>query len=308
MKLVAPPIQKDIIKAAAIETTNKIMEELGDDLFSVLVDESRDVSCKEQMAVLLRYVSKQGSIVERFLAVVHVKETTSMSLKESLEELFCRHKLSFSRLRGQGYDGASNMRGEFNGLKALILNENSSAYYVHCFAHQLQFTEANTELLRCMSCLHPRSNFCAFDKVHLIELARFYPNDFSNSELSILETQLDCYIQDLCTDQDFSQLNGMSDLSQKLVAKRKDIIYPLVYKLIKLALIFPVATASVERAFSAMKIVKTRLRNKMGDEFLNDNLVTYIEKEVFRQVSNEAIMQRFQTMKTRKGVLIALEN
>ena len=30
------------------------------------------------------------------------------------------------------------MRGEFNGLKALIVDENSSAYYVHCFAHQLQ--------------------------------------------------------------------------------------------------------------------------------------------------------------------------
>ena len=30
------------------------------------------------------------------------------------------------------------MRGEFNGLKTLILKENSCAYYVHCFAHQLQ--------------------------------------------------------------------------------------------------------------------------------------------------------------------------
>ena len=30
------------------------------------------------------------------------------------------------------------MRGEFNGLKALILKENPSAWYVHCFAHQLQ--------------------------------------------------------------------------------------------------------------------------------------------------------------------------
>jgi hypothetical protein len=30
------------------------------------------------------------------------------------------------------------MRGEFNGLKTLIMRENSSAYYVHCFAHQLQ--------------------------------------------------------------------------------------------------------------------------------------------------------------------------
>jgi len=30
------------------------------------------------------------------------------------------------------------MRGEFNGLRALIMRENSSAYYIHCFAHQLQ--------------------------------------------------------------------------------------------------------------------------------------------------------------------------
>ena len=43
-------------------------------------------------------------------------------------------------MRGQGYDGASNMRGEFNGLKILLLKENLYAYYVYCFAHQLQLT------------------------------------------------------------------------------------------------------------------------------------------------------------------------
>jgi hypothetical protein len=30
------------------------------------------------------------------------------------------------------------MRGEFNGLKSLIMRDNSTTYYVHCFAHQLQ--------------------------------------------------------------------------------------------------------------------------------------------------------------------------
>ncbi|KAL5680742.1 hypothetical protein ACJX0J_007127, partial [Zea mays] len=40
--------------------------------------------------------------------------------------------------RGKGYDGASNMRGEFNGLQKLIRDENPFAFYVHCFAHQLQ--------------------------------------------------------------------------------------------------------------------------------------------------------------------------
>ncbi|CAH9050421.1 unnamed protein product, partial [Cuscuta europaea] len=38
----------------------------------------------------------------------------------------------------EGYDGASNMRGVWNGLKALFLNDCPSAYYVHCLAHRLQ--------------------------------------------------------------------------------------------------------------------------------------------------------------------------
>ena len=52
--------------------------------------------------------------------------------------MFVKHNLSMSRLRGQGYDGASNMRGELHGLKTLVLADNPHAFYVHCFAHQLQ--------------------------------------------------------------------------------------------------------------------------------------------------------------------------
>jgi len=49
-----------------------------------------------------------------------------------------RYGLSISKIRGQGYDGASNMRGQFHGLQRLVLNENPFAFYIHCFAHQLQ--------------------------------------------------------------------------------------------------------------------------------------------------------------------------
>jgi len=55
--------------------------------------------------------------VERFLALKHVKDTTSDVLKEALLALLDHHGLSISKIRGQGYDGASNMRGEFNGLQ-----------------------------------------------------------------------------------------------------------------------------------------------------------------------------------------------
>ena len=92
------------------------------------------------MTVILCCVDKKGYIIERFLGIVHVRDTTSLSLKASIESLFAKHGLSMSSLRGQGYDGASNMQGEFNGLKSLIMLENKSVFYVHSFAHQLQLT------------------------------------------------------------------------------------------------------------------------------------------------------------------------
>ncbi len=119
----------------------------------------------------------------------------------------------------------------------------------------------------------------------------------------VLDSQLDTYILDMRSNSNFQSIKGISALAQKLVCMRKHIVYPLVYQLVKLALILPVATASVERAFSAMNIVKNRLRNRIGDQLMNDCLVAYIEKDVFDGISNEVIMQRFQAIKPYRGQL-----
>ena len=50
-------------------------------------------------------------------------------------------------------------------------------------------------------------------------------------------------------------------------------------------------------------IVKGPLRNRMGDQWLSDSLLVYIEKDVFACIDNETIMRRFQNMKTRRGQL-----
>ena len=63
--------------------------------------------------------------------------------------------------------------------------------------------------------------------------------------------------------------------------------------LIKLSLLLPVATTIVERVFSAMHIVKSRLQNRMGDKWMNDSLVVYIEKDIFDKIDNEVIMKQF---------------
>ena len=40
-----------------------------------------------------------------------------------------------------------------------------------------------------------------------------------------------------------------------------------------------------------MKYVKNRLHNQMGDQWINNSLVTYIENDVFASTDNEAIIQ-----------------
>ncbi|KAL4594939.1 hypothetical protein ACB092_12G055100 [Castanea dentata] len=449
------------------------------------------------MTVVLRYVDKKEIVTEQFLGIVHVADTSALSLKAAIEFLFCKYSLSLSRLRGQGYDGASNMQGEFNGLKTLILKENKSAFYVHCFAHQLQltlvavankhtdiaeffslvskivtivgasckrreflrnaqlakitealnlgelesgqglnqetslkragdtrwgshyrtilnlilmfsstidvleiidkdsllfeqrvearsilrlilsfefsfalhlmknilgitnelsialqkkrqdivnamtlvrvfkqrlqmmrddewealltevstfcskhdipilnmeeifvvgvrprrnapqitnllhyrvdlffevidlqlqelnnrFSEVTTELLLCMACLNPSDSFSAFDIQKLTRLAKFYPSDFSETDVLALDNQFQTYIVDMRTNNEFLELKGIGDLARKMVETNKDVIYPLVYLLVKLVLTLPVATATVERSFSAMKYIKNELRN-----------------------------------------------
>ena len=85
-----------------------------------------------------------------------------------------------------------------------------------------------------------------------------------------------------------------------MVETKKDRTFPLVYRLIELIMILPVATASVERIFSAMNIIKADLRNKVSDEWLNDLMVCYTERDIFRSIDDDAIIRSFQGMKNRR--------
>ncbi|KAH0762699.1 hypothetical protein KY290_018772 [Solanum tuberosum] len=435
-------IQKDIVTACKIETVKAIIKDINSDYFALLVDESRDVLRKEQMAICLRYVDKMGFVMEAFIGLVHIKDTNALSLKKAIVDVLAHHSLTLSNVRGQCYDGASNMQGELGGLKTLIRQESRSAHSVHCFAHQLQLTlvavskkcvqvgelvllisnilnvlgasfkrvdnfresqkkhlqialdmgELETgrglnqelglvkagdtrwgshyksfgnfissfdfivdvldTLVENASTLEERASASgflrscqtfetifllhlmtdvlgttndlnislqkkeqdianamilvkvakrSFDIKKIMRMAELYPDDFDGSNMRALENQLVNYIIDVRDiDERFSNLGGLGELSRKLVETKKHLTYSLVFLLVKFALLLPVTTATVERAFSAMKIIKNDLRNRMDDEFLDGCIVPYVEKKVFKDVSNECIMKTFQEMKCRR--------
>jgi len=154
-----------------------------------------------------------------------------------------------------------------------------------------RFSETSSQLLVCSATLDPRDQFHAFDVETLMSLAKLYPD-----ELSELSHDLCLYIADVREDARFSNMNTIGELSQRMVGLGKHRRYPLVYRLLKLVLVLPVANAIVERCFSGMKFVKTSLSNRMGDQHLSHKLICYLEKEEMKKVSNEAVVRRFMTM------------
>nr|XP_051184084.1 uncharacterized protein LOC127298197 [Lolium perenne] len=163
-----------------------------------------------------------------------------------------------------------------------------------------RFDEVNTELLICMASFSPLHLFAAYDQEKLVKLStKFYASDFTRDELARLPWQLNMYVANLHRDERFQNLKNLSELSVMLVKTKKHEQYHIVYKLLKLVLILPVATASVERMFSSMSYLKNKLRNKMGDDYLNYCMVTFVERDFFSQVKDEDIINRFQKGKRK---------
>nr|XP_027082388.1 zinc finger MYM-type protein 1-like [Coffea arabica] len=535
----SPTIQKEILSIWSIKIQKHIREEISDSKFSILVDEAQDRSKREQMAIVLRFVDKQGYIRERFFDIVHVHETNSLTLKKEICDVLSRHNLSVQNIRGQGYDGASNMRGEWNGLQALFIQECPYAYYIHCFAHRLQltlvatsqevipveqfftnlsllinlvsssckrvdqlrvaraariaeliaideletgrgqnqmgtlkrpgttrwgshfssicslfteyedicsvlidvinygntstqrseadrvydfmtsfdfvlvmhmmrdilgfaqvlsqalqcksqdilnalklvsvtkdrlqsyrdngwnelFTNVKTfcdarniempdmnviykagrgrirkqndpitmehhyridvflatvdsqilemknrfkedviELLILSSALHPKDNFQAFNIEQICQLAdKFYSADFTDQEKLHLRTQLELFQIEFSCNSQLQNLSSLQELCQVLAKTRKSMCYTLIDRLIRLILTLPVSTATTERAFSAMKIIKTCLRSRMEEDFLANSMIMYIEKEIARTFDVNSIIDDFDKIKSRRA-------
>ncbi|XP_038713392.1 zinc finger MYM-type protein 1-like [Tripterygium wilfordii] len=491
------------------------------------------------MAIVLRFVNREGILIERFFDVVGVSDTAAVTLKKEISNILIRYNLHVHMMRGQGYDGASNMRGAWNGLQALFLKDCPYAYYVHCFAHRLQlalvaaakempciwqffshltsavnvvvsspkriselqsaqrdeialmlangerqsgrganqmsslqragatrwsshydsvrsliemygasckvlenlskngafgsirgeasgvyaaittfefifvlhlidkimgitdvlrqalqrksldilnalrlisttktlllklrkdgwdtffervklfccqhdidipdmggryrvrrscqrqdpitvehhyhfdvfnevidfqltelnsrFNEKTIELLTLSSALDPSDSFKAFNIEDICNLAsKFYPQDFSSQEIHALRCELEHYQYDVILDCEFQTVSTLFELCRKLVISRKSQNYYLTERLIRLVLTLPVSTASTERAFSAMKLVKTALRNKMDDEFLADCMVLYIERELAEKVNLDSVIDDFYSLKYRRAQL-----
>lgn len=137
--MISSTIQNEIIESMGSVIKQKIVNRVKlSKYFSILCDETTDISTNEQMTICVRYVDLKNCVIrEDFLCFVKMVSTTGSEITKTLKHELEKVGLSFDNLRGQGYDGGSNMSGKYNGVQALILNEYPLAFYTHCFSHSL---------------------------------------------------------------------------------------------------------------------------------------------------------------------------
>jgi hypothetical protein len=116
-----------------------------------------------------------------------------------------------------------------------------------------------------------------------------------------LECQLPYFQLDVCNRPQLKGLSSLADLTSVVVKLGKDSIYPMIDKLLRLLFTLPVSIATTERAFSTMKFVKTHLRSKMGDAYLRDYLVVYIERELAAMISCDVSFNAYDIANTHRA-------
>ncbi|GJZ88750.1 zinc finger MYM-type protein 1-like protein [Tanacetum coccineum] len=99
-----------------------------------------------------------------------------------------------------------------------------------------RFSERSTDLIDCMAALSPHESFSVFSVSKVVKLCEMYLRDFTYKERLGLLMELK-YYQIMRNDKDFANLDSIVELAEKMVDKKKHTSYPLVYLLLKLALV-----------------------------------------------------------------------
>lgn len=134
---ISPGIQNELIGIISEEISKKIVDEVSESpYYSILVDETTDIAGIEQMSLCVRYL-KDEIVFEKFLKFTPVDNTSGENIANTIISVMEALKLDLTKLRGQGYDGASNMTGKIKGVKTRILQKFPLAQYTHCSSHAL---------------------------------------------------------------------------------------------------------------------------------------------------------------------------
>ncbi|KAK8277970.1 hypothetical protein V6Z12_D09G008400 [Gossypium hirsutum] len=292
VKYTSHMIQKEILHVLVNKVRHKICEDIGDSKFCIIIDKACDEFKRDNMrgewnglqalflddSHQLHFFSDLNFIVNIIsasckchdqLQAAQAIEIANMLAIDGLETKNVIETVANKKITSFDFVFILHLVKEIIGIRNILsqhLQQKSQdihnievidmdSPYVHHYRVEIfnavidsQILELNTPLWILRMLINPsiRITICCVVK-------KYYPFNFTEQEKVILKYQLQHYKQ-----------NTIFYLCQGLAETQMSKVYFLVNRLIHLLLTFHISIATTERAFSAMKFVKTRLRNNGG--------------------------------------------
>jgi hypothetical protein len=131
-------IQNDIIDIMAGAVKDDIVKEIGSAMYSIKVDGTRDPTGRENVSIVVRYVTAENVIRERLLSMGTSDQFDADSLTDVVLKQISSSGLSPDNILSQCYDGASVMAGCHGGVQKILQDRlEKTIPYVHCYNHRL---------------------------------------------------------------------------------------------------------------------------------------------------------------------------
>lgn len=142
-----------MLEAMALGMMRKISANIQNaTFFTIMADETADVSNKEQLVICIRWVDDCFVIHEDFIGMHPLERTTADQVVAILKNGLLRMNLNIQHARGQCYDGAATMAGEKTGVATQIKTINGKCLYTHCYGHALNLAVADAiKSVQCIS-------------------------------------------------------------------------------------------------------------------------------------------------------------
>jgi len=135
---ISPQSQNDLIEVIGEQIFQGIIDDVNaSPFYAILADEVTSHNV-EHLALCIRFFDhKLKAIREEFLAFLPLVRITGEAISTVILEFLSKNQIPTSNMRGQGYDGASNMSSDSVGVQARIKQAAPLATYVHCNGHSL---------------------------------------------------------------------------------------------------------------------------------------------------------------------------
>lgn len=127
-----------LLKTFQEESEEELSSILQEKRFSVIIDETTDLSVKKCLAILVRYTDVSNKTVrDRLLALAEVSDLTAEGILNKILEVIQKLSIPLENLIGFAADNASVMMGKFKGVQARLKEVNPNIFVIGCICHSI---------------------------------------------------------------------------------------------------------------------------------------------------------------------------